>query len=495
VSSRADSPALGRRVVARAGRAGTLSRQWRPQTLRARVTVTVVAAASLLLLVSLAALYAGLNAQLHAAVDEGLRARLQDISTSARTGTAATLSDPYAQVLDTRGHVVAASGAAPRTPVLTPGEHAAARRGVILVDRAAAGLPAPARLGAEGVPGTDLVAVAGTSLSGTLAAEERLLLSLAVALPVLLALLVVVIRWAIHASLRPVGALSAQAARISTAGSDERLPQPPGQDEIAELAGTLNAMLDRLRMSFERERAFVDDASHELRTPLAVLRGELELALLDNDPAQMRRAVEIAHAEAEHLSDLAVDLLVVARHRAGALVLEPTETDLHAVAGRTVDRLRSVVPAEVLVTGEPVHARVDVGRTEQLVTNLVMNAGQAGAHTVEVRVSGSADSAVIDIEDDGPGFPEELLPSAFDRFTRGDPARTRGTPGGAPSAGAGLGLPIAAAIVRAHGGRITVTNDGSRGGARVRVRLPLSGSPSGSPSGPLGGPAPAADLS
>jgi two-component system, OmpR family, sensor kinase len=125
----------------------------------------------------------------------------------------------------------------------------------------------------------------------------------------------------------------------------------------------------------------------------------------------------------------------------------------------------------------------------------VMNAGQAGAHTVEVRVSGSADSAVIDIEDDGPGFPEELLPSAFDRFTRGDPARTRGTPGGAPSAGAGLGLPIAAAIVRAHGGRITVTNDGSRGGARVRVRLPLSGSPSGSPSGPLGGPAPAADLS
>ncbi|MDQ4085864.1 MAG: HAMP domain-containing histidine kinase [Actinomycetota bacterium] len=454
--------------------AGAAGRRWRPDTLRARLTVTVVAAASLLLVIGMGALYAGLTAQLHAAVDQGLRARLQDIAGAARVvDPGAPLADPYAQVLDARGNVVAASATAPDTPVLTSAERSAAARRVVLVDRAATGLPAPARLAARAVPGTDRVAVAGTSLAGLQAANRRLLETLAVALPVLLVLLAAVLRWAIRASLRPVAALSRQAARISTAGAEQRLPQPPGDDEIAELASTLNDMLDRLRVSFERERAFVDDASHELRTPLAVLRGELELALLDNDPVQMRRAVEIAQAEAEHLSNLAVDLLVLARQRAGTLVLQPTAVDLYAVAERTVGRLRPVVEAGVVVTGESVHASVDVRRIEQLLTNLVTNAAQAGAHAVVVRVSRSADSAVLDIDDDGPGFPEDLLPSAFDRFSRGDAARTRRAAGTGHSTGAGLGLPIAAAIVRAHGGQISATNDGSQGGACVHVRLPL----------------------
>jgi two-component system OmpR family sensor kinase len=472
MSRTAEGVATAVRVIAPERAAGHW-RPRRPETLRARLTITVITGASVLVVLSLGILYAILTSQLHAAVDEGLRARLQDIAATARTERPASLADPYAQVLDARGRVVAASSTAPPTSVLTPTELASAQRGLLLVDRSAAGLPAPARLAAREMPGTNRVVVAGTSLSGLEAATDRLLLSLAIALPVLLLLLAAVLRWAIHASLRPVAALTAQAARISTAGSDDRLPQPPGDDEIAELASTLNAMLDRLRVSFERERAFVDDASHELRTPLAVLRGELELALLDNDPAQMRRAVEIAQAEAEHLSNLAVDLLVLARQRAGTLVLQPTDADLYAVVRRTLDRLRPVAAAELGVTGERVHAAVDVGRIAQLLTNLVTNAGEAGAHSIEVRVSRTDNSAILDVEDDGPGFPEDLLPSAFDRFTRGDRARTRRVAAGARSTGAGLGLPIVAAIVRAHGGQISLTNDASRGGARVQVRLPL----------------------
>jgi signal transduction histidine kinase len=92
-------------------------------------------------------------------------------------------------------------------------------------------------------------------------------------------------------------------------------------------------------------------------------------------------------------------------------------------------------------------ALVDVTRMDHVLTNLVTNASRAGAQRIQVRVTREGDSAVLEIEDDGPGFPEELLHSAFDRFTREGPARTR--PGGsAPGTGAGLGLPITAAIVR-----------------------------------------------
>ena len=446
-------------------------RRWYPQTLRWRLTLTVVATASVLLVVSLGALYISLTSQLHAAVDEGLRARVQDLIVDARIESSA-LVDPYAQIVNTHGRVIVASATAPGTSVLTPSERGAAERGLIMVDRPTQGLTGQARLAARAVPGTNRIVVAGTSLSGLEATTNRLLLALALALPVLLILLAAVLAWAIHASLRPVAALTTQAARISTAGSDQRLPQPPGHDEIAELASTLNAMLDRLRLSFERERAFVDDASHELRTPLAVLRGELELALLDNDPVQMRRAVEIAQAESEHLSNLAVDLLLLARQRAGTLELDRSHADLRDVAEDTARRLRPVTKAELRVVGESQHASVDVTRMDQVLTNLVMNASRAGAQRIQVRVARQGDSAVLEIEDDGPGFPADLLHSAFDRFTRGEPARTR-RGGSAPGTGAGLGLPISAAIIRAHGGEISAANDAARGGARIHIRLPL----------------------
>ena len=450
-----------------------LWRHWFPQTLRARLTVTVVAAASVLLVVTLGMLYVGLNSQLSSAVDQGLRDRLDDLAVAARAESPAPLVDPYAQVLSTQGHVVVASATAPDASVLTPAERVAATRGLLLVDRSVDGLPGPARLAARAVPGTHRIVVAGTSLSGLHTTTDRLLIALGVALPALLVLLGVVLAWAIRASLRPVSALTTQAARISTAGSDEKLPQPPGHDEIAELASTLNAMLNRLRLSFDRERAFVDDASHELRTPLAVLRGELELALLDNDPVQMRRAVEIAQAEAEHLSDLAVDLLVLARQRAGTLELERVDADLFAVVEHTMNRLRPVTPAQLQVSGESLVASIDVVRMEQVLTNVVTNAAQAGAQRVEVRVSRDGDNAVLEVDDDGPGFPEELLHSAFDRFSRGEPARTRRRARSTHGTGAGLGLPLTAAIVRAHGGQISATNHANHGGAEIRIQLPV----------------------
>jgi two-component system OmpR family sensor kinase len=454
-----------------------VTRRLGPQTLRARLTLVVITGASLLLVVGMGVLYFVLEHELRAAVDDGLRARVDDVSALAAARADEPIDDPYAQVLGPDGQVLSASPSAPNRSLLSPAERAAARDDLVFVDASVPGLVPPARLAARVVPGTDRVVVVGTSLAGEEAAGDRLLLVLGVALPALLVLLALVLRWAIRTSLRPVSALTTQAARISTAGSADRLPEPAGRDEIAELASTLNAMLDRLRVSFERERAFVDDASHELRTPIAVLRGELELALLDNDPVQMRRAVEIAQAEAEHLSNLAVDLLLLARERAGALALQRSRVDLRAELDRAVARVEPLVDASVSVTGDSVTAMVDVARLEQLVTNLVTNAADAGARHVRLTVVRRDSGVVVEVDDDGPGFPEELLTTAFDRFTRGDPARTRRAAGKSLT-GAGLGLPIAASIVRAHGGEISASNDSPLGGARVRVELPLHGAES-----------------
>jgi two-component system, OmpR family, sensor kinase len=473
--SRHDGAAPDDRVGSPYAIVGPAWRRLVPRTLRARLTAVVVIGASLLLVVGLGVLYVVLERQLHAAIDDGLRARVDDVSAAA-AGTAEgdPIADPYAQVLRRDGTVVAASSSAPDRAVLTVEQRLAARDELIFVSTSVPGLESPARLAARAAPGTDRIVVVGTSLEEVEETGDRLLVVLGIALPVLLILLALVLRWAIRTSLRPVSALTTRAGRISTAGSSERLPEPPGRDEIAELARTLNSMLDRIGIAFERERAFVDDASHELRTPIAVLRGELELALLDNDPVQMRRAVEIAQAEAEHLSNLAVDLLVLARQRAGTLVLQRSPVDVREVVDRTVGRLRRVLDASLVVTGDPVTASLDGARLDQLVVNLVTNAVQAGAGRVQVTVAGSDADVEIDVEDDGPGFPEDLLNTAFDRFTRGDVARTRRSDGKALS-GAGLGLPIAASIVRAHGGEISVSNDSALGGARVRIRLPLEG--------------------
>jgi signal transduction histidine kinase len=415
-------------------------------------------------------LYVSLDAQLNRTVDQGLRARLDDLSAEAANQAGDPIADPFAQVLDRNGHVLAVSPTAPDSSVLTPAQRIAAQDRVVFVDGDVPGLDSPARLAAVAVPGTDRIVVTGTSLAGVRAATDRLLLILLISLPALLLALTALVRWTIRSSLRPVSALTSQATRISTAGTTDRLPQPPSGDEIAELASTLNAMLDRIQVSFERERAFVEDASHELRTPIAVLRGELELALLDGDAPQMRRAVEIAQAEAEHLSSLAVDLLVLARERAGALVLDPSRVEIRGTVESMVSRLRPVLEVPIVVDGDAVHADVDVSRLDQVVTNLVNNATQAGAGRVRVHVGKAGDDVVLDVDDDGPGFPEALMPTAFDRFTRGDLARTRRSPGS--TSGTGLGLPIAAAIIRAHAGQISIGNDSSLGGARVRIRVP-----------------------
>lgn len=169
----------------------------------------------------------------------------------------------------------------------------------------------------------------GASLDAVERGRDQLALILALLSPLLGAFFSVGGWLLAGAALRPVRWMSQGADAISLAQVGGRLAQPQGSDEIAELGRTLNAMLDRIEATFARERMFLDDVSHELRTPIAVLRAELEMALLDpGDRASLQRSLRSALEEAERLAHLTEDLLVLARAGAGRLPLRRRSPDV-----------------------------------------------------------------------------------------------------------------------------------------------------------------------
>lgn len=267
------------------------------------------------------------------------------------------------------------------------------------------------------------------------------------------------------AALRPVERMRSRAARISSDDPGERLPVGPAEDEIAQLGRTLNAMLARLQGAIERERQFVADASHELRTPLTVMKAEIELALAaGRSPEELRKALLSSAEEAERLSGLADDLLVLARADDGRLPVERVPFDLAGLVADVVAARREIAgdreirveaPARLPVAADPL-------RIEQVLSNLIDNALRYGAGTVTVSARSEAGDAVIVVGDEGAGFAADLLGTATERFVRSS------------DGGAGLGLAIVESIASAHGGSVAVENDAR--GACVTVRLPLGDS-------------------
>ena len=452
--------------------------------MRGRLALLFTAGSVIILILAGGLIYLDLNGELQRTINSSLLDRAHDIEADVRAGRLAIRQEEaFAQILGPEATVVDSSAPAPA--VLSPAEVAEAGRHDVYHDRRIARAPAlgrRARLLAHPVQadGRTLVVVVGASLDAVIRGRERLALILALLSPLLGGLLSAGGWLMAGAALRPVRRMSQEADAISLAQAGRRLAQPPGEDEIAQLGRTLNAMLDRIEASFARERMFLDDASHELRTPIAVLRAELEMALIDTgDPASTERSLRSALEEADRLSHLAEDLLVLARATAGRLPLRRRPVDIRTLAeeaaGRTTNGTaagsgagRSGQGVKVEVDGTSAQAVVDPARLEQVVTNLLSNARRFARRKVRVAVSTEGDDVVVTVADDGPGFPQALLPVAFDRFTRAEAAR-----GHDAGAGAGLGLAIVAAIVRAHGGTITATNGPPLGGAAVVVRLPL----------------------
>lgn len=273
--------------------------------------------------------------------------------------------------------------------------------------------------------------------------------------------------WAVaRRGLRPIDRMVAEAAAINAGALQRRLPVPTTRDEVARLGTTLNAMLERLTTAIERQREFTADASHELRTPLAILRTQVELLRDRAAEPDLRAALDSSLEEVDRLGLLVEDLLVLARADADRMdITEPVDLgDLAALVARRFRVVADREGLELTAHGAAV-VRGDRRGLERALSNLLDNAVRhtpAGGR-VEVHTGPDGAGARVTVTDTGPGVDPRLADRLFDRFTRADPARTRG--------GAGLGLAIVAAVVQAHGGSVTAHNV-AEGGLRVDVSLP-----------------------
>jgi signal transduction histidine kinase len=271
--------------------------------------------------------------------------------------------------------------------------------------------------------------------------------------------------WAAGRALRPVDRMRAELARITATDMSSRVPQPRTGDEIARLAETMNATLDRLADAAERQRRFVADAAHELRSPLAGLRNTVEVALAHGDAADL----EMLSRTTERLHGLTDDLLLLARlERTAPATGKPV--DIAAIGEELVgERRYRVQPDErfVAVAEEPA---LVTGREEELtrmLTNLLDNASRYARDRVVVTVAQAEPGLVrVEVRDDGPGIPTADRERVFERFARVDEARDRS------HGGAGLGLAIARDIAVRHGGRLYVAD--SADGACLVAELPQS---------------------
>jgi signal transduction histidine kinase len=445
--------------------------------IRLRLTLAFTLAMAVVLAGVGAFLYVRLGSSLLEVVDEGLRARSAELAPRAARGdtqlaTAAGTDlvdrdERLVQVLDARGRVVDATPGLGAQPLLQGPAFGRAISGATTLFElyGVRGFAGRARILATPVDAANgkRVLLVGASLEDRDETVHGFFVAVAVVGPAAL-LLVSLLGYALAtAALRPVESMRREADAISASEPGRRLPLPASRDEIRLLGETLNEMLERLETALERERGFVADASHELRTPLTLLTTELELALRgQRSEEELLEALRSAAGEADRLTQLADDLLLLARSDRGVLPLRRERVEAGAllarVAGRVADRATAVERSVTVDAPDELTIDADPLRLEQALGNLIENALRHGRGSIRLSAVRNDGWIEFHVLDEGAGFPPEFLPRAFDRFSRADQARS--------GEGAGLGLTIAAAIASAHGGTIHAAN-GPDGGADV----------------------------
>ncbi|HWP39075.1 MAG TPA: ATP-binding protein [Gemmatimonadales bacterium] len=280
--------------------------------------------------------------------------------------------------------------------------------------------------------------------------------------------------WLAGSAVAPVEEIARQAEGIGRGRLGQRITVHADIEELQTLNTVLNRMLERLDHAFDAQRRIIADVGHDLRTPLTAMRGQIEVALRgERAPAEYRRTLASVLEDLDHLGSISESLILLARIEAGDLAPEPQRVGLADLARAAVRRAEPraggrrfsvVVPegSDVTVSADPAMIGLVL---DHLLDNTIRHTPPGT--TVETSVSVNGDRATIAVRDNGPGISPAALPRLFERFYRGDDARTRMQGGGV----AGLGLTIAAAIVDAHHGTITAENLAT-GGLEVRITLP-----------------------
>lgn len=278
----------------------------------------------------------------------------------------------------------------------------------------------------------------------------------------------IVVFFATKRMLDRVHRITRTANRIGQHDLRSRVPEVRGTDEIAQLARTLNRMLDRIENSVNQLHTITDSLAHDLRSPLMAIRGKLELAILADHESSLTDPIASALEEVDRLNDFLTKSLDVAEANADALHLRRVPVDLDEMVHSMVNLyepslnergLKAVVasPATVMVSA-------DAALLHRMLANLLDNAIKhlPSSTTIHIRLQALAEFGRLEIEDDGPGFPPEVAERPFEKYVKGK-----------SSTGSGLGLAFAEAVVRAHGGQIKAWNS-ARGGACITLDLPLA---------------------
>lgn len=427
-----------------------------------------------------------LRASLDASVDTGLRTRATALATELSSDRDELpqlgQADEITQILTAGGDLLASSATAGTQSLLDPAQRQQALTGQVSFTTTVLGDRSRLLATTASVGDGQRLLVVGTGTDISDAAVDRVQSALLLGgLPAVL--LAGAGAWLLAgAALRPVERMRRQAAEISDRDAGRRLAVPATRDEVAALATTMNGLLARLQGALQRQRGFVADAGHELRTPLAILHTELELAARPGRSQEaLIEAIRHAGEETDRLIRLSEDLLLLARADNNQPFLRPVPLSLPDLL-RAAARGASTRAADRGITFDvrshrELTLQADPDRLRQAVDNLLDNATRHAPPGSVITIDAATrtpdhDTAtvIIEVADDGPGFPPEFLPHAFERFRRADAARTRS------DGGAGLGLSIVRVIAEAHGGQATAANRPG-GGAAVTIDLPERSQP------------------
>ena len=449
--------------------------------IRVRTTAAAVLVVGVSLVIASVALVSFLERSLRSHVRMTARIHAEavahDLKSELRSGVVAVgeSDEEFVQVIDADGMVVLASqnmsGRAPLTR-LTPGE-VQDLESVPFADNPSENEPDEdepflAVAISSTSPLGPVTVVVGRSLESATEAAGAVTRVLEVAVPLLL-LVVGAVTWGVVGrALAPVDAISAEVDAISSKELHRRVPDPPGRDEIARLAATMNRMLGRLEEAHHRQRRFVSDASHELRSPVASIRQHAEIALSHPEGSSLRELADVVLEEDLRLQRIVEDLLLLTRIDEGTLEIRCAPLDLDDLVFEEAARLRGATDLRIDVRGVSA-GRVsgDRDKLERLVRNLSDNAARHARSTISLSLRDGHGHVVMAVDDDGSGIAAAQRERIFDRFVRLEDARDR------DSGGSGLGLAIVLEIAGFHRGTVRVL-DSALGGARFEVRFPAS---------------------